>query len=83
MDRHSGKRSFLTQLNVCSRAVRVTNFEKLDSAELRELSEEILIQRKVYAAYIMHKNYLLNMYIISYNNLYDMITINFSFDHHI
>merc|ERR1712183_887915 len=29
------------------RAVRVTNFEKLDSAELRELSEEILIQRKV------------------------------------
>merc|ERR1712131_268692 len=32
------------------RAVRVTNFEKLDSAELRELSEEILIQRKLGSA---------------------------------
>jgi len=34
------------------RAVRVTNFEKLDSAELRELSEEILIQRKLRSPYI-------------------------------
>ena len=55
MDRLSGKISFLAQLKVCSRAVRVTNFEKLDSAELRELSEEILIQRKVYAAVICIK----------------------------
>ena len=47
MDRLSGKRSFEAKLKVYSRAVRVTNFEKLDSAELRELSEEILIQRKV------------------------------------
>ena len=54
MDRLSGKRSFEAKLKVYSRAVRVTNFEKLDSAELRELSEEILIQRKVYAAYNMH-----------------------------
>ena len=47
MDRLSGKRSFEAKLKGYSRAVRVTNFEKLDSAELRELSEEILIQRKV------------------------------------
>lgn len=34
------------------RAVRVTNFEKLDTLELRELSQEILIQRKLRSPYI-------------------------------
>lgn len=34
------------------RAVRVTNFEKLDTVELRELSREILIQRRLRSPFI-------------------------------